>query len=93
MGHDDSSGAYLIFFSATNRTRVVGTPTFIEDVDTYSSRLIDSASVVLPVDPTDMLFDKPSPFHDTIEPNASFSVMSLAWCLVQSRGPRARRRC
>jgi hypothetical protein len=68
VGHDDASSAYLIYFASTGRTRVVGTPNFIEvNVDAYASRLIDSNSVpVLPVDPTELFYDKPAPFHDTI---------------------------
>ena len=81
MGHDDASSAYLVYFASTNRTRVVGTPTFIEDVDAYASRLIDSTSVpALPVDPTELFYDKPAPFHDTVTSEVSFDVIGLgAW--------------
>jgi hypothetical protein len=50
-------------------------------VDTYASRLIDSTSVaVLPVDPTELFYDKPAPFHDTVNPKTSFDVIGLgAW--------------
>jgi hypothetical protein len=34
VGHDEASSAYLIYFPATDRTKVVETPNFIEDVDT-----------------------------------------------------------
>jgi hypothetical protein len=67
VGHDDASSTYLIYFPSTDHTRVVGTPNFIEDVDAYTSRLIDSTSVpALPVDPTEIFYDKPAPFHDTV---------------------------
>jgi hypothetical protein len=81
VGHDDASSAYLIYFPSTNRTRVVGTPTILEDVDAYASRLIDSTSVPdLPVDPTELFYDKPAPFHDTVNPKTSFDVIGLgAW--------------
>ena len=81
VGHDDASSAYLIYFASSGRTRVVGTPNFIEDVDAYASRLIDSTSVlVLPVDPTELFYDKPAPFHDTVNPRTSFDVIGLgAW--------------
>jgi hypothetical protein len=81
-GHDDASSAYLIYFASTGRTRVVGTPNFIEDVNAYTSRLIDSTSVaVLPVDPTELFYDKPAPlFHDTVNPKTNFDVVGLgAW--------------
>ena len=81
VGHDDASSAYLIYFPSTNGTRVVGTPNFIEDVDAYASRLIDSTSVpALPVDPTELFYDKPTPFHDTVNPKTTFDVVGLgAW--------------
>ncbi len=81
VGHDDASSAYLVYFASTNRTRVVGTPTFIEDVDAYASRLVDSTSVpALPVDPTELFYDKPAPFHDTVTYEVSFDVIGLgAW--------------
>ena len=74
--------AYLIYFPSTNRTRVMGTPNFIEDVDAYASRLIDSTASVpaFPVDPTELFYDKPAPFHDTVHPKTSFDVVGLgAW--------------
>ena len=81
VGHDDASSAYLIYFPSTNRTRVVGTPNFIEDVDAYASRLIDSTSVpALPVDPIELFYDKSAPFHDTVNPKTNFDVVDLgAW--------------
>jgi hypothetical protein len=53
----------------------------IEDLDAYASRLINSTSVpALPVDPTEMFYDKPGPFHDTVNPEASFDIIALgAW--------------
>jgi hypothetical protein len=59
----------------------VGTPNFIEDVDAYASRLIDSTSVpALPVDPTELFYDKLGPFHDTVNSKTSFDVIGLgAW--------------
>jgi hypothetical protein len=50
-------------------------------VDTYASRLIDSTSVaVLPGDSTELFYDKPAPFHDTVNPRTSFDVIGLgAW--------------
>jgi hypothetical protein len=52
-------------------------------VDTYASRLIDSTSVaVLPVDPTELFYDKPTPSHDTVNPK-SFDVIGLgAWYII-----------
>jgi hypothetical protein len=81
VGHDDASSAYLIYFPSTNRTRLVGTPNFIEDVDAYASRLIDSTSVpTLPVDPIELFYDKPAPLHDTVNPKNNFDVVGLgAW--------------
>ena len=59
----------------------MGTPNFIEDVDTYASRLVDSTSVpALPVDPTELFYDKSTPFHDTVNPKTTFDVVGLgAW--------------
>jgi hypothetical protein len=81
VGHDDASSAYLVYFSSTNRVRVVGSPNFIEDVDAYASRLVDcSAAVPLPVDPTELFHQQPQPFHDTAPPDSSFDVIGLgAW--------------
>jgi hypothetical protein len=71
VGHDDASSAYLIYAS----------PQLTEDVDAYASRLIDSTSVpALPVDPTELFYDKPAPFHDTVNPKTNFDVVGLgAW--------------
>jgi hypothetical protein len=71
----------VIYFPNTDRTRIVGTPNFIEDVDAYASRLIDLTSVpALPVDPTELSYDKPTPFHDTVNPKTTFDVVRLgAW--------------
>jgi hypothetical protein len=81
VGHDDASSAYPIYFPATDRTNVVGTPNFIEDVGTCASRLIDSASVsALPLDPPDLFYNKPTPFHDTVNPKTTFDIVDLgAW--------------
>jgi hypothetical protein len=81
VGHDDASSAYLIYLASTSRTRVVGTPTFIEDVDVYASRLVDSTSVpALPIDPAELFYNKSAPFHDTVDPKIIFDVIGLgAW--------------
>jgi hypothetical protein len=79
----------VIYFASTGHTRVVGTPNFIEDVDTYASRLIDSTSVaVLPVDPTELFYDKPVPSHDTVNPRTSFDVIGLGAWYSHARGSR-----
>jgi hypothetical protein len=67
VGHDDTSPAYRICSATTDRTKVVGTPNFIKDVGTCASRVINSASIsALPVDPTDLFYNKHDPFHDTV---------------------------
>ena len=50
-------------------------------MDAYASHLIDSTSVpTLPMDPTELFYDKPAPFHDTVNPKTSFDVVGLgAW--------------
>jgi len=53
----------------TARTNVVGTPNLTTDVGTCASRVINSASVsALPVDPTDLFYNKHAPYHDTVNP-------------------------
>jgi hypothetical protein len=73
--------SYGVYFASTSRTQVVGTPTFIEDVDAYASHQFDSASVpALPVGPAELFYDKPAPFHDTVDPKVLFDVIGLgAW--------------
>ena len=81
VGHDDASGAYLLYFPSTNRTRVVGSPSFIEDVDVYASRLVDGSRIPpLPLDPTELYYDKPQPFFDAVAADAAFDIDGLgAW--------------
>ena len=81
VGHNDVSSTHVVYFSSTNRTCVVGTPTFIEDVDAYASRLTKSSFVTAnPVDHTEMFYDKPAPFHDIVDPEVSFDIIALgAW--------------
>ena len=62
----------------------MGTPNFIEDMDAYASRLIDSTSVpALPVNPTKLFYDKRTPFHDTVNLKTNFDVVGLGASLVQ----------
>jgi hypothetical protein len=63
----------FIIIPATDCTKVVGTPNFIKDVGTCASCLIDSASVSapLPVDPTDLFYNKPALFHDIVKPKTT----------------------
>ena len=73
----------FIIIPATDCTKVVGTPNFIKDVGTCASRLIDSASVsALPVDPTDLFYNKHAPFYNTtVNPKTTFDIVGLgAWC-------------
>ena len=81
VGHDEQSSAYLVFFPATGRTRVVGHPTFIEDIDKYAARLITTTPLPpLPVDPSELYYERPSPFFDIVDADASFDIVSLgAW--------------
>jgi hypothetical protein len=83
VGQDDASLAYHIYSPATDHTNVVGTPNFTRtDVGTCASRVINSASIsALPVDPTDLFYNKHAPFHDTVNPKTTFDIVNLgAWC-------------
>jgi hypothetical protein len=75
VGHNDAS-------PASDHTKVVGTPNFINDVGTCASRVINSASIsALPVDSIDLFFNKHAPFHDTVNPKTTFDIVDLgAWC-------------
>jgi len=81
VGHDEPSSAYLVFFPVTGKTRVVGHPTFIEDIDKYAARLVNTTPLPpLPVDPSELYHEQPTPFFDTVDANSSFDIVSLgAW--------------
>jgi hypothetical protein len=59
------------------------------DADACESRLVDSFSVpALPVDPTELFYNKPGPFHDIVNPEASFDIVYLgAWYSREDHEP------
>ena len=62
----------------SSRNEIMETLNFIKDVGTCASRLIDSASVsALPVDATDLSYNKHAPFHDTANPKTTFDIVDL----------------
>ena len=79
--HDRAGGAYLVYYPKSSSTKVVARPTFIENIDSYRSKLINTTFVPeLPSTPAAIHDVRPAPFSDTIETDVSYSVVSLgAW--------------
>jgi hypothetical protein len=79
--HDRAGGAYLVYYPDTQKTKVVAQPSFIEDLDVYESKLINTTFVPdVPSTPADIHDVCPTPFSDTIETSATYAIRKLgAW--------------
>ena len=64
MGHNDrAGGAYLVHFPDSNSTKTVSDPVFIEDIDSYASKLtLQDVVPELPINPADVCRVRPAPF-------------------------------
>ena len=78
VGHNDrAGGAYLVHFPGSNTTKTVSDPVFIEDIDSYASKLtIQDAVPELPLNPADVNRVRPAPFSEAID-HVDYSVISL----------------